>query len=114
MFESQHLSAVIDVKADTVVATLPHPAKAPTREARYAVRAGRSTPRAVSSLNMRGFLRLCAAVVIFACASPAHASPQDIYPLSKVQRGQTGYGMTTFAGTKPERFTFEVISVVPN
>lgn len=34
--------------------------------------------------------------------------------MSKVQRGQTGYGLTTFAGTKPERFTFEVVSVVKN
>lgn len=34
--------------------------------------------------------------------------------MSKVQRGQTGYGLTTFAGTKPERFTFEVVSVVRN
>ena len=48
------------------------------------------------------------------CAASAHAAPQEIYPLSKVARGQTGYGMTTFAGTRPERFTFEVISVVKN
>ncbi len=47
-------------------------------------------------------------------ASIAHAAPHEIYPLSKVQRGQTGYGMTTFAGTTPERFTFEVVSVVKN
>lgn len=63
---------------------------------------------------MRGFLRLCAAAAVLACAAPAHAGPHEIYPLSKVQRGQTGYGMTTFAGTTPERFTFEVVSVVPN
>jgi hypothetical protein len=63
---------------------------------------------------MRGFLRLCAAAAVVVCASSARAAPQEIYPLSKVQRGQTGYGMTTFAGTKPERFTFEVISVVKN
>ncbi|HEX7702420.1 MAG TPA: hypothetical protein VF403_16890, partial [Kofleriaceae bacterium] len=43
----------------------------------------------------------------------ATAAP-DTFPLDKVKRGQTGYGMTTFAGTKPERFTFEVISVVHN
>ncbi|MBX3159372.1 MAG: hypothetical protein KF773_25605 [Deltaproteobacteria bacterium] len=49
-----------------------------------------------------------------AASAPAHAAPIEIYPLSKVQRGQTGYGMTTFAGTKPERFTFEVVSVVHN
>ena len=34
--------------------------------------------------------------------------------MSKVQKGQTGYGLTTFSGTKPERFTFEVVSVVKN
>src|SRR4051812_4067151 len=63
---------------------------------------------------MRGFVRLCAAAGMLAAALPAAASPLEIYPLSKVQRGQTGYGMTTFAGTQPERFTFEVVSVVKN
>jgi hypothetical protein len=43
----------------------------------------------------------------------ATASPAT-YPLENVKRGQTGYGMTTMAGSKPERFTFEVISVVHN
>ncbi|MEP6865028.1 MAG: hypothetical protein ABJE66_30690, partial [Deltaproteobacteria bacterium] len=46
-------------------------------------------------------------------ATSSYASP-DTFPLEKVKRGQTGYGMTTFAGTKPERFTFEVVSVVHN
>jgi hypothetical protein len=64
---------------------------------------------------MRGFVRLCAAVAVLAGASPfASAAPQEIYPLAKVQRGQTGYGMTTFAGSQPERFSFEVVSVVRN
>lgn len=49
-----------------------------------------------------------------AAASVASADTHPIYPLSKVQRGQTGYGMTTFAGSTPERFTFEVVSVVKN
>jgi hypothetical protein len=47
-------------------------------------------------------------------SSSAQAGGPDPYPLSKVQRGMTGYGMTTFFGTKPEKFTFEVISVVHN
>ena len=47
-------------------------------------------------------------------AGIAHASPPEIYPLAKVHRGQTGYGVTTMAGTTPERFTFEVVSVVKN
>jgi hypothetical protein len=64
-------------------------------------------------------MRLCAVVFIGGLgmtvgAFPAHAGGPDPYPLAKVQRGMTGYGMTTFFGTKPEKFTFEVISVVHN
>ena len=44
----------------------------------------------------------------------AYAAPPEVYPLSKVQRGQTGYGLTTMAGTTPSKFTFEVVSVVHN
>ncbi len=63
---------------------------------------------------MRGLLRLCAAAGVLVGAMVAHAGPAELYPISKVQRGQTGYGMTTFSGTTPERFTFEVVSVVRN
>src|SRR5262245_33699366 len=63
---------------------------------------------------MRGFVRRSAALGVFACAAHAHAQPAEVYPVSKVQRGQTGYGLTTFAGSKPERFTFEVVSVMKN
>ena len=63
---------------------------------------------------MRGIERLGVAFGAPAGAPAPHAGPHEIYPLSKVQRGQTGYGMTTFAGTTPERFTFEVVSVVKN
>ena len=63
---------------------------------------------------MRGLVRRCAAVAVFVCAATAHAQPTEIFPVSKVHRGQTGYGLTTFAGTKPERFAFEVVSVVKN
>ena len=64
---------------------------------------------------MRGVLRLCAAAGVLACAaSAASAAPTEIYPLSKVKRGQTGYGFTTFSGSTPTRFTFEVVSVVHN
>ena len=63
---------------------------------------------------MRGHLRPGAAVLVTCgLAVPVHASP-DIYPLDKVKRGQTGYGLTTMAGNTPERFTFEVVSVVHN
>ncbi|HEU4614281.1 MAG TPA: hypothetical protein VFS15_19435, partial [Kofleriaceae bacterium] len=60
-------------------------------------------------------MRLGAAVLgaCLALGSSALASP-DTYPLEKVKAGQTGYGLTTMSGTKPERFTFEVVSVVHN
>jgi hypothetical protein len=63
---------------------------------------------------MRGLVRRCAAVGVIAWAAAAHAQPAEVFPVAKVQRGQTGYGLTTFAGTQPERFTFEVVSVVHN
>ena len=64
---------------------------------------------------MRGHVRLAAAVLgaWLVLGSRAHASP-EIYPLANVRPGQTGYGLTTSSGTKPERFTFEVVSVVHN
>src|ERR1700760_2252775 len=64
---------------------------------------------------MRGHVRLGAALAggCLVLGARAHASP-EIYPLAKVRPGQTGYGLTTFSGTKPERFTFEVVSVVHN
>jgi hypothetical protein len=62
---------------------------------------------------MRGFLRLCAAGGVLLCAATASAGP-DSYPLSKVQRGQTGHAFTTFTGTTPSKWAVEIISVVPN
>src|SRR5689334_10743127 len=62
-------------------------------------------------------MRLLPAVVmaaVLAAATTASANPPEIYPLSKVRRGQTGYGYTTFKGGTPEKFTFEVISVIKN
>src|SRR5258708_364723 len=62
---------------------------------------------------MHGRLRPSAAVLVTLVAARAYASPET-YPLDKVKRGQTGYGMTTMSGNNPERFTFEVVSVVHN
>src|SRR6476469_646957 len=65
---------------------------------------------------MRGGQWRLTTAVLGACmalSATAFAGP-DTYPLEKVKRGQTGYGLTTMAGTKPERFTFEVVSVVHN
>jgi len=49
---------------------------------------------------------------VVGAATTAAANPPEIYPLSKVRRGQTGYGYTTFKGGTPEKFTFEVISEI--
>jgi hypothetical protein len=57
-----------------------------------------------------GLAVVCAALLVPA----ATAAPPEIYPLSSVHRGQVGYGMTTFQGTTPERFEFEVIGVAHN
>lgn len=47
-------------------------------------------------------------------AGDAQAEETEIFPLSEVRRGQKGYGLTTMAGTTPERFEFEVIGVNRN
>jgi hypothetical protein len=47
-------------------------------------------------------------------ARPAAAEKPEIFPLSQVKRGLKGYGMTTFSGTTPERFEFEVVGVLKN
>lgn len=47
-----------------------------------------------------------------AMAIPAGALPT--IPISEVQRGQKGYGLSVFAGTEPERFDVEVIGVMRN
>lgn len=45
----------------------------------------------------------------------ARATPQgETLSVADVKAGMTGYGMTVFAGTKPERFDVEVISVLHN
>jgi hypothetical protein len=64
---------------------------------------------------MRRHVRLGSALLIMVLGLSArlHAEPAT-FSLDKVRRGQTGYGMTTFSGMRPERFTFEVVSVVHN
>src|SRR6266545_3155114 len=77
--------------------------------------------RTVSYALLAGALAMLA---LRAVERPAHASPGasptsaarsvDIYPLSRIRRGQTGYGLTTMQGTTPERFEFEVVGVTRN
>lgn len=40
--------------------------------------------------------------------------PQDTMALAQVKPGMKGYGLTVFAGTEPEKFDVEVISVLEN
>ena len=57
---------------------------------------------------------VAAVTLLIGSGTAAAAGAPEVYPLEKVKRGQTGYGMTTIAGFTPERFTFEVVAVVPN
>jgi len=47
-------------------------------------------------------------------AEPATAEPTEIFPLDEIRRGQKGYGISVFAGERPERFEFEVLGVIRN
>jgi hypothetical protein len=60
---------------------------------------------------MHIWMRLGAAILVAGWCATVRASPAT-FPLDQVRRGQTGYGLTTMAGETPERFTFEVVSVV--
>ena len=72
-----------------------------------------------------GLAPAIAAVVLASAlaAAPAAAAPppplvepvagsSDVLPLSQVQRGQKGYGVSVFAGTELERFDVEVLGVL--
>lgn len=81
--------------------------------------AGSTSHARLGDVRFRWLCRALALVALLlplvgAGLSEAGAAPIETYPLSKVKRGQMGYGFTTFKGTTPERFTFEVVSVVKN
>ena len=59
-------------------------------------------------------LSLVALAIGLCWSATADAKPPEIFPLSKVQRGQKGYGLSTFQGTEPERWEFEVVGVLEN
>ncbi len=71
---------------------------------------------------LRGLVLSCAAFAVCSWANrsaeaqskSAKSFKGELYPLSKVKRGQKGYGLTTMKGTTPERFEFEVIGVNKN
>jgi len=47
-------------------------------------------------------------------AQAAERAAPEIFPLSEVQAGMEGYGLTVFQGTTPERFKVRVVSVLRN
>lgn len=49
-----------------------------------------------------------------AAAQEAPAPRGEILPLEQVQAGQSGYGLSVFAGSEPERFDVEVLGVLRN
>ena len=57
-------------------------------------------------------VKLVASLLLLGWAAPAWAKGPNTYPLSQVRKGQKGYGLTVFEGTKPERFEFEVLGVL--
>src|SRR5688572_27287554 len=59
-------------------------------------------------------LNLVALLGCALAAAPSFAKGPETYPLSQVRKGQKGYGLTVFEGTKAERFEFEVIGVLKN
>lgn len=64
-----------------------------------------------------------AALCLLASGAPLAAADEGVgdalarlpvLPVEEVERGQTGYGLTVFAGTSPERFDVEIIGVLRN
>jgi len=54
-----------------------------------------------------------AGAILSANLIPALAQTRpNIIPLSEVQPGMRGYGLTVFEGTEPERFDVEVIGIM--
>ena len=55
-----------------------------------------------------------ATMVLVSLSGGVAAGDPEVYPLSQVRKGQKGFGLTTFQGTEPEKFQFEVMGVMKN
>ena len=55
-----------------------------------------------------------ASLLVSSVAQSAPGAETEIFPLSQVQAGMEGYGLTVFSGTTPERFKVRVVSVLRN
>lgn len=54
------------------------------------------------------------AVMTLALTVPLSASDHPIMPISEIEKGMTGYGLTVFEGTEPERFEVEIVGILEN
>src|SRR5215212_40078 len=70
--------------------------------------------RGVTSL-VRDYSRLSLALsLLFTLTAATAAASADTMPLSQIQKGMKGYGLTVFEGTKVERFDVEILGVLNN
>jgi len=65
-------------------------------------------------MQFRVVCAVIAALAVLVGAGSASAKDAEIYPLSSVRPGQRGYGLSTFSGTEPTRWEFEVVGVMKN
>lgn len=66
------------------------------------------------SIDVQTIRRFSFAFVALALFVTATAGAADTMPLSQVQKGMKGYGLTAFEGTKLERFEVEILGVLNN
>lgn len=59
-------------------------------------------------------LRIRLLVLLAVCLSASAAFASDIMPLSQVQKGMRGYGLTVFDGRNIEKFDVEILGVLHN
>ena len=60
---------------------------------------------------IRKILLLLAALSL---SASAFARPTETMPVSEIRKGMKGYGVTTFEGSRLERFGVEILGVLPN
>ena len=63
-------------------------------------------------LRVRYITRLLLTASLMLGGAAVFAASDPIMPLSQVQKGMKGYGVTVFEGTKLERFDVEIVGVM--
>lgn len=64
------------------------------------------------STPLTAFLVVATLVTLATATAGQAAAETPIFSIDEVERGQTGYGLSVFRGTEPERFGVEVIGVI--